>query len=141
MTSHLLTFIAAQELDIQYTVGLATGVPVTYYFIGWDSHDNLDGYIDEANYLLGLKNPPLVLTTSYARAESSISFKLTEYGSSPRRVPDKTDAPHSKLCHLYAQLGARGTTILFGSGDNGPGCATGKGKSNMFSPTFPSNCP
>ncbi|KAM5534523.1 hypothetical protein V8D89_011855 [Ganoderma adspersum] len=116
--------VSEGELDIQYTVGVATGVPVTYYFIGWDSHDNLDGYIDEANYLLGLKNPPLVLTTSYARAESSISFKLTD-----------------KLCHLYAQLGARGTTILFGSGDNGPGCATGKGKSKMFSPTFPSNCP
>ncbi|KAI1796803.1 family S53 protease-like protein [Ganoderma leucocontextum] len=116
--------VSEGELDIQYTVGMATNVPVTYYFIGYDTHDNLNGYIDEVNHLLGLQKPPLVLTTSYALSESSVSFKLTD-----------------KLCHLYAQFGARGTTILFASGDGGSGCASGKGKTNRFEPTFPSNCP
>lgn len=46
----------------------------------------------------------------------------------------------SNLCNAYAQLGARGTTVLFGSGDGGVSgiqntdCTT-------FQPTFPSTCP
>ena len=77
--SGCLTVIVLQELDIQYTVGMATSVPVTYYFIGYDAQDDLGGFLDEANLLLGLENPPLVLTTSYGRRESSTSFALTEY--------------------------------------------------------------
>ena len=60
-------------------MGLATNVPVTYYFIGYDAQDDMSGYLDEASLLLGMENPPLVLTTSYGRTESSISFELTEY--------------------------------------------------------------
>ncbi|KAI1790225.1 family S53 protease-like protein [Ganoderma leucocontextum] len=114
--------VSEGELDIQYTVGMATNVPVTYYFIGYESQDDLSGFLDEANLLLGLEKPPLVLTTSYGKQESSISFELTE-----------------KLCHVYAQLGARGTTILYASGDSGPGCSSTN--STLFQPTFPSNCP
>ncbi|EJF64357.1 family S53 protease-like protein [Dichomitus squalens LYAD-421 SS1] len=114
--------VSEGELDIQYTVGLATNVPVTYYFIGTENNDALGGYLDEANLLLGLDAPPLVLTTSYGQQESTISFELTE-----------------RLCQVYAQLGARGTTILYASGDSGPGCPSGN--NTNFQPTFPSNCP
>ena len=54
-------------------------MPVTYYFIGVETNDDLDGFLDEANLLLGLDSPPLVLTTSYGRQESTISLQLTEY--------------------------------------------------------------
>ncbi|PIL24838.1 hypothetical protein GSI_12724 [Ganoderma sinense ZZ0214-1] len=114
--------VSEGELDIQYTVGMATSVPVTYYFIGYDAQDDLGGFLDEANLLLGLENPPLVLTTSYGRRENSISLELTK-----------------KLCNVYAQLGARGTTILYASGDSGPGCSSTN--ATLFQPTFPSNCP
>ncbi|KAI0674156.1 subtilisin-like protein [Trametes maxima] len=115
--------VSEGELDIQYTVGLATNVPVTYYFVGFDNQDgDLSGFLDEANLLLSLDKPPQVLTTSYGFQESTLSFALTD-----------------KLCQAYAQLGARGTTILFASGDSGVGCAPGS--SSNFEPTFPSNCP
>lgn len=58
---------------------MATNVPVTYYFIGTQNNDALGGYLDEANLLLGLDAPPLVLTTSYGQQESTISFELTGY--------------------------------------------------------------
>ncbi|EJF62034.1 subtilisin-like protein [Dichomitus squalens LYAD-421 SS1] len=115
--------VSEGEADIQYTVGVATDVNVTYYFIGPDVNDDpTGGFIDEANLLLSLENPPLVLTTSYADSESGLSFDLID-----------------KLCRLYAQLGARGTTILFASGDSGPGCL--EDSSANFAPTFPSTCP
>lgn len=46
---------------------------------------------------------------------------------------------HSKLCQAYAQLGARGTTLLFDAGDGGADCAVDG--SDRFGPTFPSDCP
>ncbi|KAH9919439.1 subtilisin-like protein [Epithele typhae] len=109
------------ELDIQYTVGLATGVPVVYYFIGFDYQDGpLEGFLDEANYLLSLDHPPQVLSTSYGMQESSLTPELTD-----------------KLCQVYAQLGARGVSIVYASGDSGVGCSD----TDAFAPTFPSNCP
>ncbi|KAI0659022.1 subtilisin-like protein [Cubamyces menziesii] len=111
------------ELDIQYTVGLATDVPVTYYFIGPNTQDgDLDGFLDEANAILALDKLPQVLTTSYALEESSLSFALAD-----------------KLCQAYAQISARGTTLLFASGDGGPGCGNDDG--SLFQPMFPSTCP
>lgn len=49
-----------------------------------------------------------------------------------------------KVCNLFMQLGARGVSVLFSSGDSGPG---GSCKSNVdntttvFQPTFPAGCP
>lgn len=49
-----------------------------------------------------------------------------------------------KVCNLFMQLGARGVSVLFSSGDSGPG---GSCKSNTdnttttFLPTFPAGCP
>ena len=46
----------------------------------------------------------------------------------------------SNLCNAYAQLGARGTSILFASGDGG--VSGGQSQScSKFVPTFPSGCP
>ena len=74
--------LSSQELDIQYTVGLATKVPVDYVMVGlkWKD-DGLNGYLDEVNHLLSLEKPPQVLTTSYGYPESSMPFNLTEYVS------------------------------------------------------------
>ena len=48
------------------------------------------------------------------------------------------------LCNIYAQLGARGVSMLFSSGDGGVGsvCFTVDGTNRTrFVPTFPSTCP
>ncbi|KAI0718420.1 subtilisin-like protein [Cerioporus squamosus] len=115
--------VSEGELDIQYTVGLATNVPVDYIMVGvkWKD-DGLNGFLDEVNHVLSMENPPQVLSTSYGYAESSMSFALTD-----------------KLCKAYAQLGARGVSVIYAAGDSGAGCAGGN--STAFAPFFPSNCP
>lgn len=70
---------SAQNLDIQYTVGIATGVPVTFISVGNDFHDgDLGGFLDIINFMLGESNPPQVLTTSYGDDESAVSRALTK---------------------------------------------------------------
>lgn len=54
-----------------------------------------------------------------------------------------TDTCSRSLCNAYGQLGARGVSILFASGDGG---VSGPQSSNAcngkaFVPTFPSGCP
>ncbi|KAF8522013.1 family S53 protease-like protein [Gautieria morchelliformis] len=112
------------NLDIQYTVGVASGVPVTFISVGDNFRDgDLEGFLDIINALLAESSPPQVLTTSYGNNEDEISPNLA-----------------MNLCNAYMQLGARGTSILFASGDGG---VTGSQTSSCstFVPTFPSGCP
>lgn len=48
-----------------------------------------------------------------------------------------------KACNMLMQLGARGVSVLFASGDNGPGgkCVSSTDKTPSFEPEFPSGCP
>lgn len=62
-----------QNLDVQYAIGLATGVPVTFLSVGGEFDDAL---LDTANYLLSLESPPPVVATSYGDNENAISQKL-----------------------------------------------------------------
>ncbi|EJF58006.1 family S53 protease [Dichomitus squalens] len=112
------------NLDIQYTVGVATGVPTTFISVGDDFQDgDLEGFLDVINALLDEDAPPSVLTTSYGQDESTISRALAV-----------------KLCNAYAQLGARGVSILFASGDGGVS-GSQSASCSKFVPTFPSGCP
>ncbi|KAI0753211.1 family S53 protease-like protein [Daedaleopsis nitida] len=113
------------SLDIQYTVGIATNVPTTFYSNG---DATVNGFIDTANTLLALDDVPLVLSTSYGFDESVFDFD-----------PEIANT----LCNAYAQLGARGTSVFFCSGDNGVyGFPFGAECDNTeFGPTFPSGCP
>lgn len=71
------------NLDTQYTVGVATGVPVTFISVGNTFDDgSLHGFLDIINFLLAETNPPQVLTTSYGQNENTISSALAMY------VPD-----------------------------------------------------
>ncbi|OSD02191.1 family S53 protease [Trametes coccinea BRFM310] len=112
------------NLDIQYTVGLATDVPTVFVDVGDDTHDGeLIGFLDIINFLLAEDAPPQVLTTSYGQSEFFVSRNLAV-----------------NLCRAHAQLGARGVSILFASGDGGvsgghtSSCTT-------FVPVWPSGCP
>lgn len=129
------------NLDIQYTVPIAVGVPVTYYTTGGrgpivpdlDQPDPAEAqnepYLDFFTYLLKLKNKelPQVITTSYGENEQSVP------------------APYVReVCKLIGQLGARGVSVIFSSGDTGVGsaCQTNDGKNTTrFLPIFPAACP
>jgi tripeptidyl-peptidase I len=40
------------DLDVEYTIGLATGVPVSFLSVGDDYQDgDLDGFLDTVNYV------------------------------------------------------------------------------------------
>ncbi|CDO70822.1 hypothetical protein BN946_scf184801.g14 [Trametes cinnabarina] len=113
------------SLDIQYTVGIATGVPTTFYSVG---NPFADGFIDLVNFLLAQDELPLVLTTSYGFNESDFTG---------------AEALAESFCNAYAQLGARGTSVFFCSGDNGVYSFSFNSLCDAtdFGPTFPSTCP
>ncbi|KAJ4490304.1 subtilisin-like protein [Lentinula aciculospora] len=99
------------NLDIQYTVGMANGIPVTFVDIGNSNHDGDDGgFLDIVNDLLAESNPPLVLTTSYGIAadESGLSKSLT-----------------FAMCDAFMKLTARGVSILYATGDGGVASSPG----------------
>ncbi|KAF1919189.1 peptidase S8/S53 domain-containing protein [Ampelomyces quisqualis] len=130
------------NLDIQYTAGLV-GPSIKTEFLstaGRGSHipdldqpsaaDNQnEPYMELFTYLLGLENEklPSVLTTSYGESEQSVG------------------APYAhKVCDMIGQLGTRGVSVIFSSGDTGPGsaCQTNDGKNTTrFAPIFPASCP
>ncbi|KAI1783833.1 family S53 protease [Ganoderma leucocontextum] len=112
------------NLDIQYTVGVATGVPTVFISVGNQFQDgDLEGFLNVVNFLLGEDAPPYVMTTSYSQNENTISQRLAQ-----------------NLCNVYAQLGARGVSILFSSDDGGV-AGSQPNSCSKFVATFPSGCP
>ncbi|CCM00838.1 uncharacterized protein FIBRA_02880 [Fibroporia radiculosa] len=111
------------NIDTQYTVGLATDVPTIFISVGQSSGGAWGGFLDVINYLLSQDSPPQVLTTSYAGNEDELPFSFAD-----------------NLCNAYAQLGARGVSILFASGDGGVS-GWQAGTCDTFVPVFPATCP
>ncbi|KAJ7493800.1 subtilisin-like protein, partial [Mycena latifolia] len=113
------------DLDIQYTVGVASGVPVSFISVGDDSQDGVSGFIDIVNSILTMPaaQRPTVLTTSYGFNEQDLPVSLAV-----------------AMCNAYMQLGAIGISAIFASGDGGVGgvqpttCTT-------FVPSAPGGCP
>jgi len=129
------------NLDIQYAVAMAYKTDVKYYSTGGrgplvpdldqpDANDSSnEPYLEFFSYLL--KQPdsklPQTLTTSYGEDEQSVPRPYAE-----------------KVCQMIGQLGARGVSVIFSSGDTGVGsaCQTNDGKNTTrFLPIFPASCP
>ena len=66
-----------QSLDIQYTVGLATDVPVEFLSVGPET-DIMHGFLDAANYFLDQSTVPTVMTTSYGFDEDTVPKTLAK---------------------------------------------------------------
>ncbi|CAN9260166.1 subtilisin-like protein [Alternaria alternata] len=130
------------NLDIQYTAGLVSPKISTTFFTvpgrgllvpdldqpDEDENSN-EPYLDLFTYLVGLEDEelPQVLTTSYGETEQSVP---AEYAK--------------KVCDLIGQLGTRGVSVIFSSGDTGPGsaCQSNDGKNaTRLQPIFPASCP
>lgn len=129
------------NLDLQYMLGLSSPLPVTEFSTGgrgpWvadlDQPDEADSanepYLEFLQGVLKLpqKDLPQVISTSYGENEQSVpkSYALS-------------------VCNLFAQLGSRGVSVIFSSGDSGVGsaCLSNDGKNTTkFQPQYPAACP
>ncbi|KAF8917410.1 subtilisin-like protein [Mucidula mucida] len=125
------------NLDIQYTEGMSFPTPNIYYSTGGsppfipDSQtptNTNEPYLDWLNFIMAQSTVPQTFTTSYGDDEQTVP---SDYATS--------------VCNLFAQLGARGSSVLFSSGDFGVGggdCRTNDGTNTvLFQPAFPASCP
>ncbi|KAK6392809.1 hypothetical protein LTR65_002890 [Meristemomyces frigidus] len=130
------------NLDAQTMMGLAWPIPLVAYSTGGvnptyieDAYtgptDSDEPYIRWLQYLLSLPDNalPSVVSTSYDDDEQTLPFSYA-----------------SRACSMFAELGARGVTLLFASGDDGVGatgyCVSNNGtNATTFLPEFPSTCP
>ena len=91
--------------------------------------DTNEPYLQFLNAVLDLTTLPQVISSSYGDDEQTVPESYAK-----------------KVCNLFAQLGARGTSFLCASGDDGVGttgaCVTNDGKNtSTFLPSFPDGCP
>ncbi|KAH9020548.1 subtilisin-like protein [Lactarius deliciosus] len=121
------------NIDVQYALSMAYPTPITFYSTGglqrWSkgSGEPLPGDADleSLDYLLKKKVIPQTISISY--------------GTDERNVPREYARA---LCILYAQLGARGVSVLIPTGDDGVGKNCKDKSGNVrFAPEFPASCP
>ena len=117
------------NLDIQYAEAMAYPTPVTFYSTGDERSgtdpDSDDFFVSWLRFILKQRSIPQTISTSYLVDESENSREHSIY-----------------VCDLFAQLGARGVSLLFATGDDGVGhgnCVTEDG-SVQFIPVFPATC-
>ncbi|KAK4097063.1 subtilisin-like protein [Parathielavia hyrcaniae] len=132
------------NLDLQYLLALSHPIPVVEYSVGGRGPlvptakqprppgDN-EPYLEFLLHLAALPDRalPQTLSVSYGEEEQSV----------PR-------AYALKVCDMFKELGARGVSVLFASGDSGPGdyCVSNDANDDnanmtVFEPTFPAACP
>ena len=108
------------SLDIQYTEAMAYPTPITFYSTGEGTPaGTVDRMTAWVKFVIDEPKPPQTITTSYGQDESFGSKEYSVY-----------------LCDLFMQLGARGVSLLFATGDGG----VGKGNCVRFNPFFPATC-
>ncbi|KAJ7291911.1 tripeptidyl peptidase A [Mycena rebaudengoi] len=132
------------NLDTQFAFGLSFPVASTFFStagrppfipdIGTPEDTN-EPYTDWLDFLLSHPNPPLSISTSYGDDEQTVPESFAK-----------------RACAGFAQLGARGVSLMFSSGDGGVGdgdpdpatqeCITNDGLNRtQFIPGFPASCP
>lgn len=128
------------NLDVQAMLGIGWPTKLIAYSVGGRAPSTPDAATTTANnepylawleHLLSLSDDelPRVISTSYDDDEQTV----------PRSYA-------TRVCSDMAQLGARGVSLLFASGDEGVGfsgsCSSNDGtNSPSFLPEFPSSCP
>ncbi|KAJ6485625.1 peptidase S8/S53 domain-containing protein [Mycena sanguinolenta] len=125
------------NLDIQFAEAISFPTPNIYYSTGGSPPFQADSftpsntnepYLDWLNFILNSSTIPQTFSTSYGDDEQTVP---EDYAVS--------------VCNLFMQLGARGSSIMFSSGDEGVGggnCQTNDGTNKViFQPAFPASCP
>ncbi|KAF2652391.1 tripeptidyl-peptidase 1 precursor [Lophiostoma macrostomum CBS 122681] len=131
-------FSVEANLDVQAIAGISWPIPIDSYSTGGQppfipdigtTENTNEPYLVWVNWLLAQDTIPQVISTSY--------------GDSEQTVPESYA---KRVCRQFAQVGARGTTLFFSSGDRGLGgtdtCFSNDGKNTTkFLPAFPASCP
>jgi len=128
------------NLDAQTILGMTYPASVYSYSTGGSppyipdsetTSDTNEPYLVYINYILGQSDLPQVISNSYGDDEQTVPKSYAQ-----------------RVCQSFAQLGARGITLLVSSGDGGLGdedpknCISNYGKnSSTFLPEFPASCP
>ncbi|KAH9161572.1 subtilisin-like protein [Lactarius sanguifluus] len=128
------------NLDMQYAQGMAWPIRHIFYSIGGlpdsdsfipDSNqpeNNNEPFLEWLEYMINQDDIPQTITTSYGGDEQTFPVDYAE-----------------SVCELFAQLGVRGVSVLFASGDLGVGggdCQKNDGSGTVeFLPIFPPTCP
>ena len=126
------------NLDAETIIGIDYPTPLTAYTTGgsppfipdlFTPTDSNEPYLTWLQYVLAQETIPQVISTSYADDEQTVPYSYAK-----------------TVCNSFAQLGARGVSLFFGSGDSGVGesgdCLTNDGTNrSTFLPEFPTSCP
>ncbi|KAI9442972.1 subtilisin-like protein [Lactarius indigo] len=122
--------------NMQYAQAIAYPTPHVFYSVGGGklatpgSNEPAPGdvYLEWFKYMTRQKTVPQTISISYGDPENAVPL---EYATT--------------LCLMFAQLGLRGASVIFASGNDGVGdgnCITSHGSGRVeFIPEFPSSCP
>jgi tripeptidyl-peptidase-1 len=127
------------NLDIQYTIALSH--PIQNHFYSTKGLGPLVPDLDQPNADAGQNEPYLEFFTWLLQQKDIPQTMTFSYGENEQSVPASYA---NQVCDMIGQLGTRGTSIIFSSGDTGVGsaCQTNDGKNTTrFLPTFPAACP
>ncbi|KAH8982321.1 subtilisin-like protein [Lactarius hatsudake] len=129
---------AEANLDMQYTQGIAWPTPHVFYSIGGLGEE----FIPDSFTPVNTNEPYLGWLDTMIRSEDVPQTISTSYGGDEQTFPRDYA---TSVCELFGQLGARGVSILFASGDEGVGggdCKKNDGSGVIqFQPIFPATCP
>ncbi|RDB19145.1 Tripeptidyl-peptidase sed3 [Hypsizygus marmoreus] len=132
------------NLDVQFAFGLSYPTPGTFWSTAGRPlfkpdilvpENTNEPYTDWLDYVLSHRDVPQSISTSYGDHEQTVPESYAR-----------------RACASFAQLGARGVSLLFSSGDGGVGdsntdpatqqCLTNDGRNiTRFIPIFPAACP
>ncbi|KAF2216530.1 hypothetical protein CERZMDRAFT_34206 [Cercospora zeae-maydis SCOH1-5] len=125
------------NLDIVNFASIAYPIPFTAYHTGGRApfipsaatpNNTNEPYLEWLDYMLALDKVPQVISSSYGDEEMTVPKSYAE-----------------RVCSGFAQLSARGVTLIFSSGDNGVGqdglCIANDGSGDKFTAVFPASCP
>ncbi|KAB8338860.1 hypothetical protein FH972_021804 [Carpinus fangiana] len=119
-------------LDISYTLGLVYPMPVVLYR-NPENESLADGVPTSQDHYLDFLRQ---LATNKTGIPSVVS---TSFGRNEGNVPE---AYLRRSCQLVMQIGLRGTSMLFASGDDGSGgAAANHYHTGVFDVGFPGSCP
>ncbi|KAI9450434.1 subtilisin-like protein [Lactarius psammicola] len=119
--------------DVQYASAMVYPTPLIFYSIGgggtWGTDNQPlagDAYLEWFHHLLAQPEIPQTISISY--------------GTNENKFPQQYAVA---ICDLFLQLGARGVSVLFSTGDGGVGAGDCKDTSGnvRFTPEFPATCP
>jgi tripeptidyl-peptidase-1 len=117
---------AEANLDVQYMMGVAQGVPMTYWSI--DPNDETP-FLDWIVAVSNSKNPPLVHSVSYGEVENAAA------GLQKDTI--------NRINTEFQKIGVRGITVTVASGDDGVANFQARQSKSYcgFNPSFPASSP